>query len=64
MIRKLQTAQWIGPVFVLALITVWQTLREARAGEHEEIGLASFYFQGQTTASGEPFDSNALTGAH
>ena len=64
MIRKLQTAQWISPVCVLALITVWQALREARAGEHEEIGLASFYFQGQTTASGEPFDSNALTGAH
>jgi peptidoglycan lytic transglycosylase len=64
MIRKLQTAQWISPVCVLALITVWQALREARAGEHEEIGLASFYFQGQMTASGEPFDSNALTGAH
>ena len=37
---------------------------EAAAVEREEIGLATYYFQGQKTASGEPFDRNALTGAH
>jgi rare lipoprotein A len=26
--------------------------------------LASFYWQGERTASGEPFDRSALTGAH
>ena len=37
---------------------------EASAGEHKEIGLASYYFRGQRTASGEAFDKNAFTGAH
>ena len=27
-------------------------------------GLASFYWQGQQTASGEPFDKSAMTAAH
>jgi len=36
---------------------------EASAGEHKEIGLAS-YFRGQRTASGEAFDKNGFTGAH
>ena len=35
-----------------------------RGPARSEIGLASYYFEGQKTASGEPFDSNALTGAH
>jgi len=64
MVRKLQMAQWTGLLCALALLITWQNLNEARAGEHEEIGLASFYFHGEKTASGEPFDSNALTGAH
>ena len=34
------------------------------ADERVEIGLASYYSQGRRTASGEPFDRNALTGAH
>jgi rare lipoprotein A len=34
------------------------------AGERKEIGLASYYFRGQRTASGEAFDKNAFTGAH
>jgi rare lipoprotein A len=31
---------------------------------HELTGLASFYWQGQQTASGEPFDKSAMTAAH
>ena len=64
MVRKLQMAQWTLLPCALALLISWQTLKEARAGEQEEIGIASFYFHGEKTASGEPFDSNALTGAH
>ena len=65
MVRKLQSVQWSGLLLAhLALLMTCQTLDEARAGEREEIGLASYYFDGQKTASGEPFDSNALTGAH
>lgn len=63
-VGKLQTAKRFGTFCALALLIGWQTSNEAKAGEHEEIGLASFYFEGQKTASGEPFDSNALTGAH
>jgi len=37
---------------------------QASAEEHNEIGLASYYFRGQRTASGEAFDKNAFTGAH
>jgi rare lipoprotein A len=33
-------------------------------GPHAMTGLASFYWQGQMTASGERFDKNALTAAH
>ena len=65
MVRKLQSVQWSGLLLAhLALLMTCQTLDEARVGEREEIGLASYYFDGQKTASGEPFDSNALTGAH
>lgn len=31
---------------------------------HELSGLASFYWQEQQTASGEPFDKSAMTAAH
>jgi len=31
---------------------------------HALDGIASYYWQGQMTASGEPFDRNALTAAH
>jgi rare lipoprotein A (peptidoglycan hydrolase) len=37
---------------------------ETTARERKEIGLASYYSQGQRTASGEPFVRNELTGAH
>ena len=40
---------------------------EQSARANGEIGLASWYgrdFQGRRTASGEPFDMNALTAAH
>ena len=36
----------------------------AHAGLHALSGIASFYWQGQQTASGEPFDKAALTAAH
>ena len=65
MVRKLQRVQWTGLLLAhLALLMTCPILNEARAGEREEIGLASYYFEGQKTASGEPFDSDALTGAH
>ena len=64
MVRTLQMAQCTGLLCALVLLITSQTLNETRAGEHEEVGLASFYFHGEKTASGEPFDSNALTGAH
>jgi rare lipoprotein A len=34
------------------------------ASHHAMTGIASYYWQGQKTASGEPFDKNALTAAH
>jgi rare lipoprotein A len=36
----------------------------AHAGLHALSGIASFYWQGEQTASGEPFDKAALTAAH
>lgn len=36
----------------------------ARAGLHAMSGLASFYWQGEQTASGERFDKSAMTAAH
>lgn len=36
----------------------------AHAGLHGLSGLASFYWQGQMTASGEAFDKSAMTAAH
>lgn len=34
------------------------------ATHHAMAGIASYYWQGQKTASGEQFDKNALTAAH
>jgi rare lipoprotein A len=37
------------------------------SSSYRQSGLASYYadkFQGRSTASGEPYDKNALTGAH
>jgi rare lipoprotein A len=35
------------------------------AGKHHAMsGIASYYWQGHTTASGEPFDKSAMTAAH
>lgn len=51
-------------LLLVALPLACLTASEARAGEREGIGLASYYSQGRRTASGEPFDRNALTGAH
>jgi rare lipoprotein A len=57
--------RWTGSLLAyLALPLACLTLSEASAGERAEIGLASYYSQGGRTASGEPFDTNALTGAH
>jgi rare lipoprotein A len=39
-------------------------LGEAFAGDRHQMGLASFYHRGQSTASGDPFDLKALTAAH
>jgi len=63
--RITQMARWTGLLLAyLALPLACLTSSEASPGEREEIGLASFYSQGRRTASGEPFDRNALTGAH
>jgi rare lipoprotein A len=55
-----------GPITTAALPRV-----EAGAGRdpkpaspHAMAGLASYYWQGNKTASGEPFNKNALTAAH
>ena len=53
-------------------LTALLVLGQAHAAEPEqaadtELGIASYYsdrFQGATTASGEPFDQQALTAAH
>jgi len=37
------------------------------SGAHQQVGVASWYgarFHGRTTASGEPYDMNAMTAAH
>lgn len=39
-------------------------LKAAVPHAHAMTGLASYYWQGQKTASGEMFDKNALTAAH
>ena len=36
----------------------------ALARAHKLEGIASYYWQGQKTASGEPFDKRAMTAAH
>jgi len=57
--------RWIGLLLAyVALPLACLTSSEASAGERGEIGLASYYSRGGRTASGEPFDRNALTGAH
>ncbi|MGO2241803.1 MAG: septal ring lytic transglycosylase RlpA family protein [Halomonas sp.] len=52
----------------LAAIVTFSAANSAFAHETEiQEGIASFYsdrFQGATTASGEPFDQQALTAAH
>lgn len=54
--------------FCLAAVIVCSAANNAFAHETEtQEGVASFYsdrFQGATTASGEPFDQQALTAAH
>lgn len=40
------------------------TQQTGPVSEHALEGIASYYWQGQTTASGEPFDKQALTAAH
>lgn len=38
--------------------------KPASATAHAMVGVASYYWQGQKTASGEQFDKNGLTAAH
>ena len=58
-------ARWTGlPLASLALLLACLISNAASAGEREEVGLASYYFRGGKTASGEAFDKNGLTGAH
>jgi len=63
--RIAQMAQWTGlPLASLALLLACLTSNAASAGQREEVGLASYYFGGGKTASGEASDKNGLTGAH
>lgn len=39
-------------------------VRTGSVREHALEGIASYYWQGRVTASGEPFDKTALTAAH
>ncbi len=58
-------ARWTRlPLASLALLLACLISNAALAGEREEVGLASYYFRGGKTASGEAFDKNGLTGAH
>ena len=60
-----QMVRWMGSQPAsLALALAYLNSSETTAGERKEIGLASYYSQGQRTASGEPFVRNELTGAH
>jgi rare lipoprotein A (peptidoglycan hydrolase) len=53
--------RWIGSQLAyLALALACLTSSEATAGEREEIGFASYYSQGQGTASGEPLQKTSL----
>ena len=64
-LRLSQMVRWVGLlVAYLAVPLGCLSPSQASAGEHNEIGLASYYFRGQRTASGEAFDKNAFTGAH
>lgn len=57
-------------LLITCCLTVLFTASHAQAGEPDndtQQGIASYYsdrFQGSTTASGEPFDQQALTAAH
>ncbi|MEQ4538868.1 MAG: septal ring lytic transglycosylase RlpA family protein [Billgrantia sp.] len=49
------------------MLAVFAAHASAHEPDAQEEGIASFYsdrFQGATTASGEPFDQQALTAAH
>ncbi len=49
------------------LLALSATIAHAETSDTIEEGIASYYsdrFQGATTASGEPFDQQALTAAH
>lgn len=53
-----------GPISVAATSLTTGSLPPAAAPLSLLEGIASFYWQGQKTASGEPFDKSALTAAH
>ena len=63
--RITQMVRWTGLLLAyLALPLACLTSSKALGGERDEIGLASYYSQNRRTASGEPSNSNAVTGAH
>lgn len=58
--------KWLSSI-VLALAASVLLWTAAAANGYDRTGEASWYgsrYQGRTTASGEPFDMNALTAAH
>ncbi len=60
-------SDWVTEVHVgtaPAKKVVTGSLRPAKAKAHALNGIASFYWQGQMTASGEAFDKRAMTAAH
>jgi rare lipoprotein A len=63
--RITQMVRWTGLLLAyLVLPLACLSLSKALGGERDEIGLASYYSLIRRTASGEPSDSNAVTGAH
>jgi rare lipoprotein A len=52
----------VGPAPAKKVVT--GSLGPAKAKAHALNGIASFYWQGQMTASGEAFDKRAMTAAH
>jgi rare lipoprotein A len=58
-----QVGPWRTTV-MRAAVSPRTPLDRGSAGSHRLEGIASYYWQGQRTASGEPFDRTALTAAH
>ncbi len=67
----MKKSQWLAQILLTILLTLFGSETFAKTAKHDaiekKIGVASYFndkFHGQRTASGEPYDKNALTAAH